>query len=189
MAYYWRPHDFGQSHALVLTQPIGLIGEPMQFGLSHYAIGISRDQPTEVPRVLSYWLTYLMTCNPLSECPDGNLATFYTNRGGTGKECGYELYPSERRLSNGAITGAALGCFFFVALVSIVLHQIRIRHQAHRYKKRFVQQIARNIEIGPSPGTIPSTKLFEQIMYISKRKGVIGKEDLRQWLLDIKASV
>jgi hypothetical protein len=161
----------------------------MQFGLSHYAIGMSRELPTEVPRVLSYWMTYLMACNPKSECPDGNLATFYNNRGGNGKECGYELYPSQRHLSPGAITGVTLGCLTIVTLLSILLHRLRMRQQEQRYKKRFVQQIARNIEIGPSPGTIAPTKLSDEIMHISKHKGVIGKEDLRQWLLDIKVRV
>jgi hypothetical protein len=164
-----------------------MIGEPLQFGLSHYAIGISREEPTEVARILSFWLTYLMTCNPVSDCLDGNLATFYNNRGGgTGTECGYVLFPPKRRLSNGSIIGIALGCLAFVGLAAVILHQIQMKRQENRYKKRFVEQIARNIEIGPSPGTIPPPKLSEQIMHISKHKGIIGKEDLRQWLLDIK---
>lgn len=158
----------------------------MQFGLSHYSIGLRQDLPIEVSQVLSYWMTYLMTCNPITECPDGNLATFYSNRGGTGSECGYVLYPSKRRMSNGEIVAIALGCLAGLLLIFLALHRRRMVQQERRYKKRFVQQIARNIDIGPSPGSIPPTKLSEEIMHISKHKGFIGKEDLRQWLLDIK---
>lgn len=182
-----RANEPPLTHATcVLLQPIGLIGEPMQFGLSHYSIGISKDLPVEVEQVLSYWMTYLMTCSPVTECPEGNLATFYNNRGGTGFECGYELYPPKLRMSKGKIVATAIGCLAGLVLLFLFLHRRRMVHQERRYKKRFVQQIARNIDIGPSPGSIPPRKLSEQIMHISKHKGFIGKEDLRQWLLDIK---
>jgi ABC-type amino acid transport substrate-binding protein len=55
-------------------RPIGLIGQPMDFGLSHYAIGIRRDVPREVEQTLSYWLNVLMSCSPQDPdgaCPDG----------------------------------------------------------------------------------------------------------------------
>ena len=138
-------------------------------------------------------LNVLMICDPNNEngtCPEGNLATFYEKSGGTGRECNYVQFPhpevEEPKLSKGAIAGIVTGAVAFVTLIFVAWHCYKMRQQEKRYKKRFVQQIARNIEIGPSPGTIPADKLAEAIEHIGQGKGVISKEDLRKWISDIK---
>jgi hypothetical protein len=169
----------------------------MASGLSHYAIGVSRHFPDKlVVDTLSYWMNILMICDPTrsdddgAACPEGNLATFHMNSGGTGSECGHVLFPPQETgttlLSKGAIVGIVTGAVGFMTLLFSSWHFYKLRQQERRYKERFVQQIARNIEIGPSPGLIPPEKLAEAIAHISKGKGCISKEDLRTWIHDIK---
>jgi hypothetical protein len=156
-----------------------MIGEPMNSGLSHTAIGVSKAVPREVVDTLSYWINILMICDPNDEfgaCPEGNLASFYKKHdGGTGSECGYVMYPQQEsspiRLSKGAIAGIVSGAIGFVMLLFAIWHYYTIKKQAKRYKERFVQQIARNIEIGPSPGLIAPEKLAEEILHIGQGKG------------------
>ena len=194
-------------------QPIGIIGEPMSFGLAHYAIGVGKHLSSHVVQTLSFWINTLMTCNPDQEgnnndkdnnnkdnvdnntslCPQGNLASFYQNKGGAGYECGYVLFPNQGHDNNNndkanvsLICGLIAGGVAIVLIVFIVLHWIRLKHQEQRYKKRFVEQIARNIEIGPSPGLITPEKLAQEIQHIGQGKGYISKIDLQQWMHDIK---
>jgi len=120
--------------------PIGVIGEPMSFGLSHYAIGIRRDVPQDVVVSLSYWMNILMSCNPLDPagpCPEGNLATFFEGRGGTGSECGYVLYPQTLgSLSAGVITAIVLSSVVVVVFLYTLWHRYRLARQKRLYAKR-----------------------------------------------------
>lgn len=120
--------------------PIGMIGQPMNFGLSHYAIGAGKHVPRTVTDTLSYWMNILMSCNPLEEdgqCPDGNLATFYDGQGGTGAECGYVLYPStSNHLHSGAIAGIVVAAVFFVIVVYTCFHRYRIAKQQRKFQKK-----------------------------------------------------
>ena len=123
------------------NHPIGVIGEPMPFGLSHYAIGIRKDISQTVVNTLSYWMLILMSCNPLDAngaCPDGNFATFYKGSGGTGQECGYVAYPEQPSdgLSAGAVAGIVFGIFFFVLLVLMGWHRYRLRKQRRQFDKQ-----------------------------------------------------
>lgn len=117
--------------------PIGVIGDPMDFGLSHYAIGIRQDIPVETVNTISYWMNILMTCNPLDPdglCPGGNFASFYEGRGGTGEECGYVLYPVDpNNISPGTIAGIVIACVVFALAVYTVWHQYRLRRQKRIY--------------------------------------------------------
>jgi hypothetical protein len=179
-------------HSSLYVQPVGVIGEAMSSGLSHYAIGVSRRLPREVVDTLSYWMNILTICNPKDKdgaCPEGNLATFYEISGGTGSECGYVSFPPQPTnlaLPIGAIVGVTVGAVGFITLLFLTWHYYRLKKQERRYKKRFVQQIARNIEIGPSPGHIKPEKLAEEILHIGQGKSVINKEDLAKWIHDIK---
>jgi signal transduction histidine kinase len=124
-----------------MGQPIGVIGDPMQFGLSHYAIGIRQDIPHEVTNTISYWMNILMTCNPHDPegpCPEGNFASMYEGRGGTGEECGYELYPStnSRLLPVSAIVGIAVACTLALLGVFVVWHRHRLYREKRQYSKR-----------------------------------------------------
>ena len=58
------------------------------------------------------------------------------------------------------------------------------RHWISHY--RFVQQIARNISIGPSPKCISVEKLAEEVQHIGNSEGTITKEELLKWMLDGK---
>lgn len=112
----------------------------MSFGLSHYAIGVRRDIPREVVNTLSYWMNVLMSCNPLDSegaCPDGNLASFYEERGGKGDECGYVLYPATSdSLSGPAIVGIVIASVVFVIALYTIFHQYRLRRQRRLFAKR-----------------------------------------------------
>lgn len=113
----------------------------MPFGLSHYAIGIREDIPTDVVETISYWMTVLMTCNPRDPdgpCPDGNFATMYEGRGGTGEECGYVLYPKTdtRLLPPYAIALVVLGSTLVLLGVFLLWHRHRLRREKRQYAKR-----------------------------------------------------
>lgn len=112
----------------------------MDFGLSHYAIGVRRDIPKEVVDTLSYWLNVLMSCSPLdpeSACQDGNLATFFKGRGGNGDECGYVLYPTTSEyLSSGAIAGVVVASVSCAVAFYTIFHQYRLRLQKEVYAQR-----------------------------------------------------
>ena len=141
---------------------------------------------------LDYWLNYFMTCSP-SDPQCDSFAQFYPQAGGTGNECGYVAFPPpvvtvpKRLLSQGAIAAVAVGIILVIAIPLVLWHAYNLRKQRRRYKKRFVQQIARNIQIGPTPREIPAEKLAEEIQHISSRQnGIINKEDLQKWMFDIK---
>ena len=45
-------------------ESVGLIGQPLGFGLSQFGVGVSDSLPGEVVGAISYWLNTLMTCAP-----------------------------------------------------------------------------------------------------------------------------
>lgn len=56
-----------------------------------------------------------------------------------------------------------------------------------RIRKRFVQQLARYIEIGNSPQDITASKLSDMFKYIAgKDDEKFTKEDFLNWMMDIK---
>jgi signal transduction histidine kinase len=121
--------------------PIGVIGEPMPFGLSHYAIGIRKDISQQVVNTLSYWMLILMSCNPLDAngaCPDGNFASLYEGSGGTGQECGYVAYPEQPAdgINPGIIAGIVFGVFFVVLIAMAGWHRYRLRNQRRQFAKQ-----------------------------------------------------
>ena len=120
-------------------QPFGLIGEPMDFGLSHYAIGVRQDIDVRVERTLSYWMNSLMSCNPVDPnggCPEGNLATFFKSSGGRGDECGYVLFPEiDDSLTAGEITGIVGAIILFILGVALLLHRYRLQRQKRLFQE------------------------------------------------------
>ena len=112
----------------------------MHFGLSHYAIGIRRDIPIEVERTLSYWMNILMQCNPLDPegaCPDGNLASFFADSGGSGEECGYVLFPATSDgLSPGQLAAIVLTSVTLVIFVYTLWHKFKLAHQKRVYMRK-----------------------------------------------------
>lgn len=181
---------------LVNGLPIGVIGEPLEFGLNHFAFGVRNDLPDEVLQTFNYWLQALMACfpnDPNGHCPadkgGGSLSQLYIGRGGTGKECGYVQFPpmpnSDDGLSNGVIVAIAVTPLIVALALAMLYHMQRLKAQEHRMKKRFIQQLARNIEIGGSAHDIPAEKLLEQFQHIGGEDGYISKQDLATWINDL----
>ena len=167
----------------------------MGFGLNYFSFGIRKDIPTEVVDTLNYWLNVLMTCSPTStadnddinECSTNSLAVLYPKNGGTGKECNYVQFPPpDNKLNSKVVAGIVIGCVTFVGAISSIIYLYKLKQQERRFKKRFVQQIARNINIGPSPSCIPVEKLAEEVQHIGNNEGTITKSELLQWMLDVK---
>lgn len=129
-----------RDECLANGRPIGVIGKPMDFGLSHYAIGIRRDVDPHVVDTISYWINVLMSCNPYDPqggCTDGNLATFYEGRGGDGTECDYVLFPdTQSGFSGFAIAGIVVSSAFVVVIVYSLWHRHRLARQRRLYKRR-----------------------------------------------------
>lgn len=92
----------------------------------------------------------------------------------------------KQHMSNGAIAGLVFGCVFALLLIFAVFHRHKLKMQQQRFRQRFVQQVARNIEIGSRPGDIAPGKLAEEILHIGHGKETISKGDLERWLSDIK---
>ena len=174
-------------------KPIGLIGQPLSFGPNHYAIGMRKDIDQRVVDTIDFHLNSIMVCAPNevdSVCPrgEGSLESLYRIAGGFGGECGYVQFPSNasQRLETAAVLGIIVCVVFLVIICYILLVRYKLRQQRDRIKKRFVQQIARNILIAPGPGAIPPQKLVEAVQHIGDEDGIILKEDLRCWLSDVK---
>lgn len=173
-----------------------MIGKPLNFGFSQFAIGIRKDISLDVVYTLNFWLSTLMACPPsenevgLCQGSRDSLSVLYADIGGSGgTECGYEAFPraSENRfLSPGAIAGVVVSIAAVLVTVLTGVFYRRSLEQQKRYKKRFVQQIARNLSIGPSPGCIPADQLAKEIEYIGGKKGTISKQDLAKWMNDVK---
>ncbi|KAL7578935.1 hypothetical protein ACA910_006906 [Epithemia clementina (nom. ined.)] len=180
-------------------QPIGVIGQSLSFGLTHYALGVGHRVPEPVVDALSYWTNVFMTCNPNDHdatalCQDaGNLHSMYEAQGGgTGSECGYVDFPVAAATASGKsinvplLVGVLVGGLCLLLTLFFTAHVWFLKRQEQRYKYRFVEQIARNIEIGPSPGLITPEKLAQEIQHICHGKNTISKADMMQWMNDIK---
>ena len=179
----------------IFLQPIGIIGEPLEYGLNHFAFGVRMDLPDNVVLTLNYWLQALMACfpdDPNGHCPrergGGSLSEYYANRGGTGKECGYVQFPpdpAEGGLPVGAILAIAVTPVVIVLALAMIIHSRRLKEQERRMRKRFIQQLARNIEIGDSAHAISADKLLEAFKHIGGTDGLISKQDLAKWINDL----
>ncbi|CAB9523064.1 expressed unknown protein [Seminavis robusta] len=174
-------------------KPIGVIGEPLEYGLNYFAFGIRDDLPESVVRTLDFWLQALMACfpeDPDGYCPNGvgSTSQMYNVHGGTGQECGYEQYPpntDDSGLHVAAIVTIAITPVLLVVTLGMIYHLHRLKHQEKRMKKRFIQQLARNIDIGPSVRQISVEKLSETFQHIGGKDGKISKEDLAKWMNDL----
>ena len=168
-------------------QPVGIIGYPLGYGPNFYSIGVRKDISKDVVSSLDFWLNHLMSCSPTDECPSDSLSVLYEGKGGTGRECGYRNYPPiNTGLDPPILVGIVVGSVLFVAIVSFIVYRFKLLRQENRYKKRFVQQIARNINIGPSPSCISVEKLAEEVQHIGNSEGIIKKEELLKWINDVK---
>ena len=128
-------------------KPIGVIGEPLNYGVGQLAFGIRMDLPDEVVQTLNFWLKALMSCfpdDPNGYCPngDGSLSQMYVSSGGSGDECGYVQFPTEpaKRLAPGIIVAIALTPVILVIGIGMIFHTRQLKQQEKRMKKRFIQQ-------------------------------------------------
>ena len=102
-------------------KPIGIIGDPMPFGLNYYAIGVGNHVPVETVDTLSYWMNVVMTCIPGSKnCPDGNFYSMYMSHIGDGTECGYEDASAN---TSGARVAVKLGLGNWMLLALFVMRK------------------------------------------------------------------
>ena len=170
------------------NNPIGVIGDPLDYGLNYFAFGVREDIPHEVVRTLNFWLQALMECYPDDPdttngyCPNGkgSISRMYYARqeesslGGTGLECGYVQYPQPPTNHHGLskrykiITTVTPSAILIVVWIALFYYKNRqLKKQEQRMKKRFIQQLARNIEIGPSAHNITAEKLSQAYQHIS----------------------
>lgn len=119
----------------------------------------------------------------------GSLSQMYNEGGGTGEECGYVQFPPEgkddKKLSPGALAAIVLTPLVLVIVLGIAWHMRQLKQQEKRMKKRFIQQLARNIDIGPSAREISADKLAQTFKHIGGEKNLISKQDLARWLNDL----
>jgi len=174
-----------------------MIGDPLDYGLNHFAFGIRKDLPDRVLDTINYWLLSLMACfpdDPSGACPrdngGGSLSELWGSAAGMGSECGYIQFPpgpppEPRRLSNGAIVAIALTPVIIAVALCMIWNAHRLKEQEKRMKKRFIQQLARNVEIGEDARSIPANKLAEAFHHIGGADGRISKTDLAKWINDL----
>lgn len=185
-----------EGKCLANGMPIGVIGDPLQYGLKHFSFGIRSDLPFAVQQTLDFWLQALMACFPQDSdgyCPEdnggGSLSQLFGDLGGKGDECGYVQFPVEKSsgttLSTGVIVAMVVTPVVFVLVLAMLYHMRQIKIQERRMKKRFIQQLARNIEIGESARAISADKLSEAFTHIGGAGGLISKKDLAKWMTDL----
>jgi len=171
------------------NMPIGLVGAPLEYGYGHFAMGIRNDLAHSVDHALNYWMSYLMSCSigdGEGQCP-WNFAAGYREIGGeSGTECGYVANPPAE-MKVGAVVGIAMALFVAVVAVAVVAYLVADkRRRDRRIRKRFVQQLARYIEIGNSPEDITASKLSDMFRYISgDDTAKFTEEDFLKWMMDI----
>ena len=171
--------------------PIGLVGSPLEYGYGHFAMGIRHQLDYSVDHALNYWMASLMSCSPGQEegqC-SWNFASGYRDIGGEeGLECKYVAFPpGESPIPIGTIVGIGLGVFALIAAL-VVAGYLFVDHyrRQHRIRKRFVQQLARYIEIGNSPEDMTASKLSDMFQYISGEDSAkFTEEDFLKWMMDI----
>lgn len=185
-----------EGKCLANGKPIGVIGEPLEYGLNHFSFGVRLDVPEEVTQTLNFWLQALMACfpeDPNGYCPNGvgSLSQMYLGQGGKGDECGYIQFPTsqgDEGLTSGliaVIVAAAMTPVILVLLLGTLYHMRQLSDQEKRMKKRFIQQLARNIDIGDSAKEISAQKLAEAFEHIGGHDGLISKDDLGKWMADL----
>jgi hypothetical protein len=178
------------------AQPIGIIGDPLEYGVNYFSIGLRADLPNEVLDTFNFWLLALMVCfptDPQGHCYEfregGSLSQLYAaSLSGSGDECNYVQFPpppSDSGLSPTVIACIAIAPVILVLAVSWLFHRRQLKRQETRMKKRFIQQLARNIEIGESARDISAEKLSEAFRHIGGEDGLISKEDLARWMNDL----
>ena len=125
--------------------------------------------------------------NPTEVCPTDkealrDLYESYSERARIdGKVCGYE--PPADGLGGGAIAGIVIGCLVFAAIVHQLIFVYIMKLQRERYKKRFVQTVARNISIAPNPGALDAETLAEEFKRIDTHEdGTISKAEMKAYL-------
>jgi hypothetical protein len=116
---------FADGDCNVDGKPIGIIGSPLGFGPSQYAVGVKTSISRNVTDAISYWIDVLMDCAPADDggaCSSsgigGSLHESYLGVVGTGDECGYESNPdsSDSALSGGSIVGVVISAVAFVLI-------------------------------------------------------------------------
>ena len=128
--------------------------------------------------------------DPNGYCPNGqgSISELYDSHGGMGDECGYIQFPTDpipETMPAGVIAAIAITPVVLVIVLGMLYHNYQLKEQEKRMKKRFIQQLARNIDIGTSALQISAAKLSETFEHIGGQDGLISKIDLAQWMCDL----
>lgn len=169
----------------------------MEYGLNYFSIGLRMDLPNEALDTFNFWLLALMACfpaDPQGHCYEfregGSLSQLYAaSLGGTGHECAYVQFPPPPR-SDSVVSPTVIACLaiapvILVLALSMFCHMRQLKLQETRMKKRFIQQLARNIDIGESAREISADKLSDAFKHIGGEDGLISKKDLARWMNDL----
>ena len=170
-------------------KPFGIIGDPLPFGFNQFAMGVHLDLSIEVIDTIDYWMNELMTCSPTIQDDCDNFAFGYVDAVGTGDECGYVAFPPaplEDSVNGGKIAGVILAIILGMVILGVGLCYYRkLVKRNKRIRKRFVQQVARNINLPARPDDVPVEKLAQLFEHIGGDKGSITEVDFQRWMSDI----
>lgn len=101
--------------------PVGIIGDGLEYGLTQMAVGFSDATPEAIVRAISYWLNALMTCAPNDPECDGSLYGSWVENFGSLEACGYVASPVNVYSASsvvGTIVGFAITAFAIVGLLA-----------------------------------------------------------------------
>jgi len=102
-------------------EPVGIIGDGLEYGLTQMAVGFSEATPEETVRAISYWLNDLMTCAPNAPECGGSLYGSWVENFGSLEACGYVASPVNVYSASsvvGTIVGFAITAFAIVGLLA-----------------------------------------------------------------------
>lgn len=138
------------------SDPIGIIGDSLGYGLNPFSIGVSYNLTVNVTDIIDYWLFSLMQCAPgdsTGECPASTGGSLYQSYEeywpytGDGSMCGYVNGPSpssgnddDKNCYNaGTLAGSIIGVSVFCSLAVF-----GIVYYFHFYKTQALLQYIRS---------------------------------------------
>ena len=138
------------------SDPIGIIGDSLGYGLNPFSIGVSYNLTVNVTDIIDYWLFSLMQCAPgdsSGECPASTGGSLYQSYEeywpytGDGSMCGYVNGPSSSNGNDdntscynaGTLAGSIIGVSVFCSMVVF-----GIGYYFHAHKTQALMQYIRS---------------------------------------------
>jgi Ca2+-binding EF-hand superfamily protein len=89
----------------------------------------------------------------------------------------------DAKLKTGPLVGFVILGLALFCVPMYGLYRYRLGQQVRRIKTCFIQGIAKNINIAPTPGALTHEKLLEEFQHMDKDNGgTIEKAELKQWM-------